>query len=454
MTVDRYAVEVRTFARYLCGLAALLDARQGWYGVFVTRDPEGMRACFEGVEVPPWDVVESLLQDLAGLRGDGFAARETARAAALYTAAVTAYDRRPGGRAALGDRLELMLREQEAAAHRLRAADAREAAHGPDGPEAVAWARDDHARATARCAELRRRLTALGSPMPAPVPATGTAPAPATGTAPASAAGTAPSPGSAVASAGAGPGAGTASRRTRGRPRGARFAGLDLEDEASTSPAPSSLPVMPLTPSAAPALRGARFGAAPAREAGPAPRTTDPGPAAVRAAEQAVGLLLRLRAEGRGGEAHAVLCEMARRPAVHLPVCVSALHRAGLAADRATLLWEVSSLPPAALAAAAGALAEAGHDDDWRQVLRQGVARPAAEVADAVAALDEAGPGPQAQVLLGAFVRVRTPQDVARVAQGRPRHLVPRLLAAAREVSAARERDLAHALRAAGIAVP
>ncbi|MER5630506.1 hypothetical protein [Streptomyces nitrosporeus] len=446
MTVDRYAVEVRTFARYLRGLAALLDARQGWYGVFVTRDPEGMRACFEGVELPPWDVVESLLQDLAGLRGDGFAAREPARAAALYTAAVTAYDRRPGGRTALGARLELMLREQEAAAHRLRAAGAREAAHGPDGPEAMAWARDDHARATARCAEIRRRLTALGSPMPAPASATGTAPA--------SVEGPTPSPGSAAAPAGAGPGAGTASRRTRGRPRGARFAGLDLEDEASTSPAPSSLPVMPLTPSAAPALRGARFGAAPAREAGPAPRTTDPGPAAVRAAEQAVGLLLRLRAEGRGGEAHAVLCEMARRPAVHLPVCVSALHKAGLAADRATLLWEVSSLPPAALAAAAGALAAAGRDDDWRQVLRQGVARPAAEVADAVAALDEAGPGPQAQVLLGAFVRVRTPQDVARVAQGRPRHLVTRLLAAAREVSAARERDLAHALRAAGIAVP
>ncbi|MFD7623273.1 hypothetical protein ACFV6W_41975, partial [Streptomyces sp. NPDC059802] len=130
------------------------------------------------------------------------------------------------------------------------------------------------------------------------------------------------------------------------------------------------------------------------------------------------------------------------------------LHRAGLDADWATLLWEVSSLPPAELAAAAAALNAAGRPDDCAQLLRQGVARPAGEIADAVAALERAGHGAQAQALLGAFIRVRTPQDAARVAAGDARRLVPRLLAAARAVSPARERDVVHALRVAGIVNP
>ncbi|MFB6713556.1 hypothetical protein [Streptomyces sp. NPDC056358] len=104
------------------------------------------------------------------------------------------------------------------------------------------------------------------------------------------------------------------------------------------------------------------------------------------------------------------------------------LHRVGLDADWATLLWEASSLPPAELAAAADALAAAGRPDDYEQLLRQGVARPAAEITDAMAALDRAGRRRQAQALLGAFIRVRTPQDAARVAAGDPCRLVPQLL--------------------------
>ncbi|MEU8626017.1 hypothetical protein [Streptomyces sp. NPDC048669] len=42
-------------------------------------------------------------------------------------------------------------------------------------------------------------------------------------------------------------------------------------------------------------------------------------------------------------------------------------------------------------------------------------------------------------------------RDAARIAEGDPRSLVPRLLAAARGVSGARERDVVHALRVAGI---
>nr|WP_106430660.1 hypothetical protein [Streptomyces sp. PAMC 26508] len=414
MTVHQHAVEVRAFARYLRDLAALLDPGRGWYGIFCARDPAGMRACFEGSEVPPWDVVESLLQDLAAVRGAGQAAEESVRAAALFAASAAAYDGRPGGRQALADRLDMMLREQSDAVRRLGDADGE--------PDALAWARDDHARATARCVELRDRLAAVERTVPVPDPwfrGQDGADVP------------------------------TVSAPRRGKPSGARFAGLDTGDEAEADPVPSPGPGLP-----AAAPRGARFRGAPA-EVAPAPSAPEPDdPAAHRAAGDVVAQLVRLRAEGRSGEAHVVLCEAAAWPAGRLPVLAAALRGAGLEADRATLLWEMSSLTPAELAAAAGALAAAGLADDCGQLLRLGVARPAAEVADAVVALDRAGLEAEPRALLEAFVRVRTPQEAARIAEGGPRHLVPRLLAAAREVSATRERDLVHALRVAGVAAP
>ncbi|MFC5173027.1 MULTISPECIES: hypothetical protein [Streptomyces] len=451
MTEHQHASEVRAFAQYLQDLAALLDPGQGWYGVFCARDPEGMRACFDGADVPPWDVVESLLQDLAAVRGTAFAARESVRAAALCAASAAAHDRRPGGRQALVDRLDVMRREQSYAAGRMRAAGA-DGARAQDGEtEALAWARDDHARATARCTELRNRLAAVGRTVPENwFRAQDDASAPDTGHVP-----SIPGPRHPEA---AGPGTGPEGQPTpapkRSKPRGARFAGLEIEDGTEPEPVPSAVPGPPVPPSAA-APRGARFSGAQAEESAVrASRAPEPDPAARRAAEGAVALLVRLRADGRSGEAHVVLCEAAAWPAGHLPVLAVALHGAGLAADWATLLWEVSSLPPAELASAAGALAAAGRADDCGQLLRQGVARPAGEIADAVIALDRAGLEPEARALLGAFVRVRTPQDAACIAEGGPPHLVPQLLAAAREVSAAREWDLVHALRVAGIAVP
>lgn len=451
MTVHQHAGDVGKFARYLQDLAALLDPRRGWYGVFRARDPEGMRACFEGREVPPWDVVESLLQDLAALRGDELAAQESVRAAALYTASARAHDRRPGGRQALAGRLGLMLGEQAHAAQRLRAAGG-DGAHAPGAePGALAWAHDDHARATARCAELRKRLAAVESAVPdnwfraeedgqAPVPE------------PAGSTQRVPGP---RRPSGAGPEADARAVPKRRKPRGARFAGLEPEDDTEAAPAPSAVPHLPGPAAVTAVPRGARFGGAPAgSRATTAPRAVATDPAARRAADDAVAQLVRLRAEGRSGEAHVVLCEAAAWPAARLPVLAVALGHAGLAADWATLLWEVSSLPPAELAAAAGALAAAGRPGDCGRLLRQGVARPAAEIADAVAALDRAGLEPEARALMGAFVRVRTPQDSARIAEGGRNHLVPQLLAAAREVSAARERDLLHALRVAGVAGP
>ncbi|MEE4495166.1 hypothetical protein [Streptomyces sp. BE230] len=451
MTVHQHAVSIGEFARYLREMTALLDPGRGWYGVFCRRDPDGMRACLAGFEIPPWDVMESLFADLASMRGTAFAEHESVRAAELYAASAVAHDRRPGGRQQLLERLELMLREQAGAARRLSVVRAGGEVDARDA-EAVAWARDDHARASARCTELRRRLAAVEvptgwfrteeerAPGPVPEPATVRPPAePATVKPP-----TLPEPAPA-AHRPPGPSPAPARKPLRKKPRGARFAGLEAEDETPVAAAP-------VLPMAAALPRGARFGGAPDADSGPAgPAAAAPDPAALHTARAIVATLVRLRAQGRSGEAHGVLCEAAGRPAGLLPVLAVELHRAGLDADWSTLLWEVSSLPPDGLAGAADALAAAGRPEDCVELLSQGVARPAAEIADAVVALDRAGRGPQAQALLGAFVRVRTPQDAARIAESDPRHLVPQLLAAARTVSEARERDVEHALRVAGI---
>ncbi|MFG2505334.1 hypothetical protein ACGFOW_07505 [Streptomyces rubiginosohelvolus] len=568
MTVHQQAYEVGAFAQYLRDLVARLDPGRGWYGVFARRDPAGMRSCLDGVEIPPWDVVESLLADLAALHGARFAEQVSVRAAALYSASAAAHDRRPGGRQELVHRLELMVCEQRRAAERLRDPD-------PAEPEALAWARDDHDRATARCAELRKRLAAVAAPegwlrsedgeglragaggtagsagvggvagtagiagaaVSGPAGA-GRVPRPRTGAggavagrphgrdtgaegepawaddpareslvealAPEAPGGWAPEASGAPARLAGGPYAETepygpaepspaaephrapessgdpepstpAPRRKK--PRGARFAGLEVDDEEAAGCASSPLPGPPEPGrSGAPAPRGARFGGA-AAEAGDhggrggqgghagrgrgrtgRDRGADgyadpvaPDPAAGQAVAGAVARLVRLRAEGRSGEAHVVLCEVAAWPAPRLPVLALALHRAGLAADWTTLLWEASSLPPAGFAAAAGALAAAGREADCGLLLRQGVARPAAEVADAALALDGSGRGDRARDLLGAFVRVRTPQEAAELALSGGTGLLPLLLAAAREVSGEAEWDLVHALRVAGV---
>lgn len=61
MAVHQQAHEVGAFAQYLRELVARLDPGRGWYGVFTRREPVGMRSFLDGVEIPPWDVVESLL---------------------------------------------------------------------------------------------------------------------------------------------------------------------------------------------------------------------------------------------------------------------------------------------------------------------------------------------------------------------------------------------------------
>jgi hypothetical protein len=533
MTVHQLPAEAGAYARYLRDLVALLDRGGGWCGIFWQRDPDGMRACLDGTEIPPWDVVESLLQDLAGGRGEEFADAESVRARQIHTAAAAAHDRQPGGREALEERLELMRRERVYATGRAEELVRRLSAEAEGTPAAdqlaheLAWTRDDHARATARVAELRSRLTALdadnrseygseygpgpgpqsdgrsdfaerqtgrqtgrqetqnpaydgyahpevdadagwaraqeapeagtGFPQwPGPVPAREAyvppetpqmpdgwfRPEPAAPAYEAPPVPSAPPAPPAPREPDPAPVERPAPAAKKRRPRGARFAGVEEDGE--------EIAAVPLLPVAGDVPRGARYGGG-----GPAADPEEPAAAPVpdgvrQAAREIVVALGRLRAEGRSGEAHVLLCEAAARPAPWLPLLAAELHRAGLDADWATLLWEAASQPALRLAAAAGALAAAGRVQDSRQLLRQGVARPAEEIAAAVLALEDEGRQAQARALLAAFVQVRTAEDAAAVAEHDPRRLVPQLLAAARAVSVAHERDLVHALRVAG----
>ncbi|MFF4359064.1 hypothetical protein [Streptomyces sp. NPDC001604] len=587
MAVDQLPGRVREFVNYLNGLLARLDQGGGWCAVFWQRDPDGMRACLEGREVPPWDVVEALLHDLAAEYGPAAAAQEKERARGLHTAALAAHDARPGGRDALGDRLDVMLREQRYAAER-QAELGRRLASAATREEAdalrldLAWARDDHERATARCAELRARMADLDSRTadgraaairrariaegavyridreftpdeppptdgdearsqafprqrgaydagPADAPRErfgsgapgGTQPTDSHGGGPAwvrsgpydrgvaegqqggpyeaATSGAAPAydsygpAGPGQGSAGARPGAvdqqsaarGTAQPRgpfetappvayepqqhaapsgaeqpapeppapkQRKRRRGsARFAGMVEEEAAPVAVPPTAAPVLPAPKATGRTPRGARFaGAAEVAERPQQPQAEPLDTAGPREVAGAVERLVRLRQEGRSGEAHALLVDAAHWPAARFPLLAAELQRAGLGADWATLLWEAASLPADRLVAAADALVAAGRGDDGEQILRQGVARPATEIGQAVLALSGEGRDREVRALLDAYVRVRTPEEAARSAEADPGTLVPLLLEAAQGVSEERHWDLVHALRVAG----
>lgn len=505
MAAEQLPDGIREFTEYLRGLLARLEQSGGWCAVFWQRDPDGMRACLDGREPPPWDVVEALLQDLTAAYGPGAAGAETPHARSLHAVALAAHDARPGAREALGDRLDVMLREQRYAAER-RADLTRRLASAATREQAdalrldLAWVQDDHARATARCAEITTRMTTLdrrfrrpgrvrparrddtGPHVPQARPGAG---GPAAGTtAPAEAGSTVavPGPGGGASTGGVPvPGAGwTPAARSGGdgdvvpdrterepapvpgarkrRRGGARFAGAAVDEETGPVVVPSAAAPSPPVPGATPGRtpRGARFAGAadtgvPEEEGA---RTERPLDAADRSeAGRVVAALARLRREGLGGEAHALLIETAYGPAVRFPLLADEMRRAGLEADWATLLWEAAaSLPAERLAATADALTAAGRAGDGERILRQGVVRPADEIGRAALALDTEARHRELRALLDACVRMRTPEDAARTAAPDPRRLVPLLLTAAQDVSDERRWDLLHALRVAGFA--
>ncbi|MEV0991440.1 UL36 very large tegument protein, partial [Streptomyces sp. NPDC049949] len=146
-----------------------LDPGTGWYGEFLRRDPEGLRACLDGAAMPPWDVVESLLGDLAGTRGAELAAREREYAARLRAAAVAVWDRLPGGAQELRTLLAAAADQRSVSEAATRALAARlGSAPGPAEAEALtrelAWTQDDTARAASRHEDLVSRLGDLDTP--------------------------------------------------------------------------------------------------------------------------------------------------------------------------------------------------------------------------------------------------------------------------------------------------
>ncbi|MFG3121131.1 hypothetical protein ACGFYO_03950 [Streptomyces sp. NPDC048201] len=472
---EQLAAESGEFGYYLDGLLARLDQGAGWCGVFWRRDPDGMRACREGREVPPWDVVDALLRDLAATYGTESALAERERARILHAGALTAYDARPGAQDILTRRLHVTLRERHDAGEREaalthRLTEARTEAEAEPLRVDLAWARDDRHRATARCAELRDRLARIPVGRPGPYPPAQAAPAPYAGGAPSgplrASAGRPDATGVDMSDGPVGPGPSASGREDqeaparrapadnaptgpRGRRRGsARFAGL-YED----TPAPLVLPGAP-TPQddPDPTPRGARFAGAEAEETRGGDRVEAvPDADDHRAVAHAVAQLAVLRAAGRSGEAHILLAEAARWPAVRFPLLADALTRAGRDADWATLRWEAAALPAGQLVEAAAALESAGRADEGHRLLREGAARPPEETGAAVARLDAEGRTRDARTLLDACVRARTPEDAVRAAVADPGRLTPLLLQAARHVSEEHHRDLLHALRVAGI---
>ncbi|MFD5412765.1 hypothetical protein [Streptomyces nojiriensis] len=491
------SLAISQLSGYLLGLTQRLDPGAGWYGEFLRRDPEGVKACVDGAAMPPWDMVESLLRDLAGARGAEFAARETVYAAQLRAAAVTVWDRLPGGEGELRTLLAAAVAQRAASQTTLRSLTVR-LGRAADRAETdaltreLAWAQDDVARAVARHEDLAARLRALRAGpdglWPArPEEARWLPGVPRQREARAEP-GAGPS-GEPSAEPGAGPSAGPETpaaeepparaeppvgraegRWLRGARRtgGARYAGSAAPEAPAFTPPPGH-PGGDGTPGSGPGAalpppRGARFGIpddpdpAPEVPGGaeaappPVPRPEHPAGPSAGVPGAVAAALLTLRAQGRSGEAHALLCEAAARPAEQLPALAAELTGAGLAADWNTLLWEAASLPPERLAAAAAALGAAGREADCDALLRQGAARPAAEVADAALALGGAGRIREADALLGAFVRVRTAEEAAGLARHDPPWFAPRLLRAARALPGSRHRDLVHALRVAGIA--
>jgi hypothetical protein len=449
------------FTAELRTVAGGLDPQIGWYAAFAQRSPEELDAWLAGRELPPWDALADLLQDLAVLRGFASAERTGWRLRELYEAAARAQDALPGGREALGRRLTALDQAEREARQRERQLSAAEenARYAGQTQEAerlatlLLWARDDEERVLARRAELHARLAARTA-APDGVPRADAAIDQTThGQVAVSPPGQAPEGASHRAVNGTAEGAGqpSANGQAKGRRklRGARFAGL-ADDAAPEQQAPP-VPVPQADTATGPQPSGSRYAGA-VRETQRRVSRALPSEEEGRTAGDTVARLRRLRDQGQSGSAHIVLCEAVAGPPGRLPALVAELERAGMASDLAALLWEAASLPPGGLAAAAEALAAAGRERDCEQLLRQGAARPAAEAGAIAVELWSAGRTNEAVTLLAALVRARTAEEVALAAAGAPDVVAPLLLDAARQVSPRHHYAVSSELRRAGVA--
>ncbi|GAB3121557.1 hypothetical protein GCM10027160_39090 [Streptomyces calidiresistens] len=426
--------ESAAFTAEFRSLVEALDPAVGWFAAFGRRVPEDLNAWTAGRELPPWDVVADLLQDLAARYGAGEAERRGRRIRSRYELAQRARDSRPDAREDLTRRLG---REDQAEidAHRhgqeLAAAEraARLAGRHEEAERLTAlrmWAGDDEERARGRRAELRRRLNALPAPTGPTVPPQASPPS--SGTAPpAGAAPAMPVP------------PGTPARR----PRGARFAGIE-----ETAPAPA-----PTTPSATAGSRpaGSRFAGVEESAAPRAPRTVFTEEDR-RAAGELAERLARLREQGLGADLYMALCGAVSGPPQRIPLLVESMEREGLEPEVATLLWEAATLPARPVVAVAEALVDRGLENECRQLLRQAAARPAADAGTIAAELLSIGRGEEAVTLLASLVRARRAEDAVGAALENPEVLAPVLLDAARTVSPRHHNAVAGELRRAGAA--
>ncbi|MEW1866414.1 hypothetical protein AB0399_39600, partial [Streptomyces sp. NPDC088194] len=254
------------FTYYFRSLLAALGRQPGWYGVFAEREPDAAAAYGSGRRLPPWDVVRTVLRDVAANGGAGDAdPAEVGRAYALHRAAAAAEDSAPGASHALRGRLDAAIRARDGAAARAGAGargyeEAGAETAGPAGARlanGLAWARDDLSRAAARCEELRGRLAgAVGAARlgrEAAGAGTGVAGSDDAGAAERSEAPTVRRPtGARFAGSGAAvpsgspvaPAPATAARVRSAAPRGARFAGAPTADAVGEAvlPAPSARP--------------------------------------------------------------------------------------------------------------------------------------------------------------------------------------------------------------------
>ncbi|GGO87841.1 hypothetical protein [Wenjunlia tyrosinilytica] len=435
--------EVRELVRFLRTLMASLGTSPERYSAWALHDRRAMDRYLEGSQLPPLDVVVTLIHDLAEHRGLRLGPDGERQARELHASAVQVIDSRPGRVRELHEELAEMVDERDRLAERERAllevaqtsrasVQAGSMGHAEYRGQLIrthdelSRARALHTRARARCEELEKRVAAaerVERSAPAARP-TGARFAGAFS--------------EAGPQAWSDPGADAQARRLAAaeqQPTGARFAGAHSNGRR----------------------RGAHKSASAGKSGANAPARSQERTdyAGYTEARELAENIARLREEGKAQEAQSRLWEAMSWSPEYFPALCAALGATGQRADVATLLWELSSRSPQEVAAYSVWLVKAGMEADWRELLGQASLQPHGDVAAMAMALVEAGWHEQSQVLLGSVVRTRTPEAVAElVAQLRhldAAHCLRDVLVAVDAAARDRRLQVTAALRLAGL---